>query len=342
MSNPIRRKVQLTGGSTYIISLPKEWIKNVRLTSGSEVLIEIQPDYTLKIIPENKKLEQQVNNKEIEITPETINTAVTEVLSAYLAGYNKIKIKYKNIDIESIRKIIDSAINKALGLEVLEEKANELTLYSVINTTSLTMQEAMEKMMNTTRSMLEDVEKNLIKIDEDSLCSIIDRDNVVDKLFLLVMRQLNQVLLGELSTSQLGLTTLPEALYVVITVKSIERIADHAVLISKNMLNAPKRIMITDQVVNLFSLAKEAYMNAIRGFNKKDKRYINKAITIAIESNRLEEKIRLNITSLTGSPEIYPILDSIKRIRAYSLDIAESTSNIITIRELVNPSKNIT
>ncbi len=340
MGNVIRRKVQVTGGSTFIISLPKEWARNVGLTQGSEVLIDILPDYTLRIIPPYTRLETSIKVKKVEVNPDNINTAIIEILSAYLAGYNVIKVRYKDVDINAVRGIIDSAKSKAIGLEVLEERANELTLYSVINTSSLTMSEALEKMMNTTRSMLEDVERTLIRYDEGILKSIIERDDVVDKLFLLIMRQLNQLLLGELSPSQLGLTALPEALYVVISVKSIERIADHAVLISKNMLKAAKRIIITDQIVNLFSKTRETYVNAIRGFRNMDKRYVNKVLVLVKELKRSEEHVRQNIINLTGFPEMHLILDSIRRIRAYSLDIVESTINIMTIRELVRPKRN--
>jgi len=123
----------------------------------------------------------------------------------------------------------------------------------------------------------------------------------------------------------------------VISVKSIERIADHAVLISKNILEAAKRITITDQIVNLFNKTREAYVYAIRGFRDMNKRHINKVLTLINELQRSEEYIRQNITNLARSPEIYLVLDSMRRIRAYSLDIVESTINMLTIRELNKP-----
>jgi len=334
MSNIIKRRVQVTGGSTFIVSLPKEWVRNVGLTQGSEVLINILPDHTLKIIPSHIKLKTGMKAKEIEVSLDNISIVTIEILSAYLSGYNVIRVKCKDIDVDAVRKIVNFVKNKAIGLEVLEEKSDELTLYSVINTSSLTIREALEKMMNTTKSMLEDVERTLIQYDEKVLWSIIERDDVVDKLFLLIVRQLNQLLLGELSPFQLGLTVLPEALYMAISVKSIERIADHAVLISKNILEAAKRITITDQIVNLFSKTREAYVYAIRGLRDMNKRYVNKFLTLINELQGSEEHIRQNITNLASSPEIYLILDSMRRIRAYSLDIVESTINMLTIREL--------
>ncbi len=330
-----RRKIQLTGGSTYILSLPKEWAKTVGLTHGSEVSIDILPDYTLRVIPPYIKEKVIEKVKKIEISPESMDLGKLESISAYLAGYNTIRIEYKDGDFNSLRKMIEFTKNKAIGLEVLDEEANEITLYSVINTSALTMDKAIDKMMHTTRSMLEDVEKNMVHPDKEILKSIIERDNVVDKLFLLIMRQLNHLLLGELSPSQIGLKVMPELLYVVLSVKSIERIADHAVLISEKLLRTSNKIMITDEIVGMFTKTKEAFINAIKGFKTKNKKYTINVLSLIKELEKEEEKIRQNTVNLTAFPDIHLILDSIRRIRAYSLDIIESTINIITIRELL-------
>lgn len=335
MSRMIRRRIQVTGGSTFIVSLPKEWVKNVGLTPGSEVLIDILPDYSLRIAPSHRKSRREVRVKEIEVGQDNIDSAIIEILSAYLAGYNIIKIRYRDISINALTRIIDKVRSKAIGLEILDEKSNELTLYSIVDTSLLTITEALEKMANTTRSMLEDVERILTRYDEKILISIIERDEVVDKLFLLITRQLNQLLLGELSPSNLGLVALPEALYMIISVKSIERIADHAVLISETILKNNGRTLLPDQIVELFSQTKELYINAIKGLKSLNKKYANNVVALFKELEKLEEKIRHNLINPLGFPEANLILDSIRRIKAYSLDIAESIINMITIREYI-------
>ncbi|ADI32631.1 phosphate signaling complex PhoU family protein [Staphylothermus hellenicus] len=331
--NDMIRRVQITGGSTFIVSLPKEWVKNVGLTPGSEVLIDILPDYSLRIAPLHRRSRRDIRVKEIEVSQDNVDTAIIEILSAYLAGYGIIKIRYKDISYDTLARIIDKVRSKAIGLEILDEKSNELTLYSIVDTSLLTITEALEKMANTTRSMLEDVERILKRYDEKILKSIIERDDVVDKLFLLITRQLNQLLLGELSPSNIGLVALPEALYMIISVKSIERIADHAVQISKNILKNNGRFLLPDQIIELFSKTKDLYIDTIKGLKSLNKKYANKVVTLSKELEKLEEKIRQNLINPLGFPEAYLVLDNIRRIKAYSLDIAESVINIITIRE---------
>ena len=42
------RKLQLTGGSTYIVSLPKGWVEKMGLKKGSKVNISQMDDMTLR------------------------------------------------------------------------------------------------------------------------------------------------------------------------------------------------------------------------------------------------------------------------------------------------------
>jgi phosphate uptake regulator len=43
------RKIQVTGGSTYIISLPKDWVDQMGLKRGSVVSISQKDDMTLTL-----------------------------------------------------------------------------------------------------------------------------------------------------------------------------------------------------------------------------------------------------------------------------------------------------
>jgi phosphate uptake regulator len=57
------RRVQLTGGSSYIITLPKEWINSVHIKKNDPLGMHIQSDGTLLITPkitqEYKRIRRQ-------------------------------------------------------------------------------------------------------------------------------------------------------------------------------------------------------------------------------------------------------------------------------------------
>ena len=58
------RKIQLTGGSTYIVSLPKKWITEHGLEARDQVRIEWRPSGTLRVIADASNI---VRNRLVEI-----------------------------------------------------------------------------------------------------------------------------------------------------------------------------------------------------------------------------------------------------------------------------------
>ena len=50
------RKLQYTGRSSYIVSLPKKWIQDLGLKQGDHVVILRQGNSTLQIAPASKRL----------------------------------------------------------------------------------------------------------------------------------------------------------------------------------------------------------------------------------------------------------------------------------------------
>ena len=62
MKAPLQlRKVQLTGGSTYAVSLPKNWAKAAGIKPGDHVQLIPQPDMSLLIVPGKAKKGEELS-----------------------------------------------------------------------------------------------------------------------------------------------------------------------------------------------------------------------------------------------------------------------------------------
>ena len=66
------RKLQKTGGSTLIVSLPKKWTKEHKLDSGSEVRLLQQPNGTMTIDPGQPDPNKMVSVSYTHLTLPTI------------------------------------------------------------------------------------------------------------------------------------------------------------------------------------------------------------------------------------------------------------------------------
>lgn len=84
------RKVQKTGRSTFIVSLPKAWAEAQGITAGAAVQLEQNPDGSLQVIPKPvaRALMARVDADESQ--------ALRSVISAFIAGAQTIQLEGNN------------------------------------------------------------------------------------------------------------------------------------------------------------------------------------------------------------------------------------------------------
>jgi phosphate uptake regulator len=119
-----KRKVQLTGGSTYIISLPVNWIRDLGIQQGDELFISQLPDRYLVLAPKPKPKDEVysvtikvgLNDKRVDM--------LRLIISYYLVGYDVIKLVFQKKYAANDRKWIKESVRKRLiALEVIEESS---------------------------------------------------------------------------------------------------------------------------------------------------------------------------------------------------------------------------
>ena len=92
-----QRKLQLTGGSTFILSMPKNWVIKNELGKGSSVMLREEDDGSLTIMPPKMERKERQDEAFINISSiDNINAVIRTTISAYLTGYNVLHIKARN------------------------------------------------------------------------------------------------------------------------------------------------------------------------------------------------------------------------------------------------------
>ena len=59
------RRIQMTGGSSYVLTLPKEWVESLDIKKNDPLGVMVQPDGTL-LISKNTSSDQIQRAKELE------------------------------------------------------------------------------------------------------------------------------------------------------------------------------------------------------------------------------------------------------------------------------------
>ncbi|AFA38224.1 looped-hinge helix DNA binding domain, AbrB family [Pyrobaculum oguniense TE7] len=221
------RKVQLTGGATLIVSLPKEWAKRISLAPGDEVLVVTQPDDTLILIP--KKLGKRAG----VVSEMTINQPVdvSEVerlfLTLYIGGAETIIVRFSHSATTLRRQIKEFIRRRIVDMEIVEEASDRLIVQSMISATELAVVDITAKMLRLVANMLNDLTIGLEKDDVAMLRDVIERDDEVDRLYWLMERQLKRAAMSRYVMLELKIDDPRDLVEYVIIAKSIERMADH-------------------------------------------------------------------------------------------------------------------
>ena len=120
------RKIQFTGKSSYIVSLPKQWINELGLKQGDQVRMVRKGSSTLELYP--PKFESRIQKKEdatIEIAEdEKADSLVRKLVSLYFLGFKTINLKLTIIDHNSEKEILekfrDILKNQFFNYEILK------------------------------------------------------------------------------------------------------------------------------------------------------------------------------------------------------------------------------
>ncbi|MFX1558376.1 MAG: PhoU domain-containing protein [Promethearchaeota archaeon] len=325
------RRVQQTGGSSFIVSLPKEWIEKHGIEPKDTIGILSQPDGNLLITPYISS-QDYIKEKVFDVDEIKNSDFLFRLLiGAYIMGYTIIKIKTSREKFESfIRETVEGFINIAIGPEIIEETNQFIMIKDLLNPKEMPFEKTIKRMYILVQGMHEDAVKALEEGNKKLAEKVINRDDQVDKLNWLVERQSHIVLRDIILCQKMGIT-LEDASNFQFISKFLERIGDHAVKIARSVLK------IDYQKINkkLFESITKASKMSLQLLNISLDAWLQKDLILANEniesiSKLIEvcEQIQFHTENSAESVvEIGYIIESIRRAGEYSSDISEIIIN---------------
>ncbi|MDV0445893.1 hypothetical protein MmiAt1_14940 [Methanimicrococcus sp. At1] len=320
------RKVQQTGGSTYIISLPKQWAEKVGITPGARVGVQPQPNGKLLISPEVDS--KPIRKKTIDISNVTGRMLERAIIATYLAGYDIMEFAAPKITAEQ-KKVIRDVCHKLIGPEIIEEQSNFVLVQDILSPNELSVKKAVQRMALITTSMFNDSVIAFCNCDTDLATDVMERDNEVDRLYMVISKQFKAVLCGTGFTDQD--TTIEEYHNYRMVAAPIERIADHAHRIAHMVLMFPPELdeKRTEEITKMADFAMDTFKKSVESVITLNPKMANQVIenqtdmdTFITHFNRayFDKSVDLSFGTMIS---IRTIIDSIGRITDYAANIGE-------------------
>jgi phosphate uptake regulator len=331
------RKLQVTGKSTYIVSLPKKWVDKLKLKAGDKISITEQEDSSLVVVPPSLKKPEEAVEATVRVSPDDEPSSIyRKIVSLYLAGYGAIHVSATGDKLPTLqREMIKNLVRgKLIGTEIMVDSASEMTIQVLLKHPELSVKGALRRMSTLASTMHKDAMLALESFDKKLAESVINTDDEIDRFNIYLMRQLEAAVKNQSLLKEVGLSSSSGCLGYRLVTKSVERVGDHAARIAekvKKLKKAPDKELL-NKISLMSTFSNTLFEESISALFREDYDLAEKVIAekeSKIES--LEDEVSLSALKERFSEDIVNlrlIAGSLRRIAGYSADIAEVVLNL--------------
>jgi phosphate uptake regulator len=321
------RKVQLAGGSTYTVSLPKQWAKEHGIEAGRRLHLAPNDDASLIIRAAPPQGDERTTAR-VAVDGYTENNLRRTVQALYAVGIDEFTLTTADEFSTTQRRTITTTATDLVGLEALEETDTHIVCRNLLNRDTESVRQSVLQLEYVTTWMHRNAVRALVDGDVEQAERVIERDEEADRLFSLVNRHFHRTLTSMQAIEQLGFGR-PTMFDYYTTARQLEQVADHAEKIATIALrvNDPSAVGSIDDLVSLAHQSREIVEDAASVFlggGSVDQAYAAFAAHDEL-LERLEPLDRALHDSATSDAYLLAlVLDSVRRTAEYGGNIAET------------------
>jgi phosphate uptake regulator len=222
------RKLISFGKSSYVVSLPKAWVRHNKLEKGDLIYFNEENDkLTLGISDVNK---EEQRSRIISVDGKSILHLQRELNAAYIENCRE--ISFTGTELKEKSEDLLSLIKELIALEVLEITAKKIVTKDFLSMDKVSIAELVKKVDMIVRSMLQDCSTCF---DEKNAKNISLRDNDVNRISFLLFRIIRYGFRNQSRMMKNFSLEAGDLLNYYWTTYQLESIADEAKRISRGM-----------------------------------------------------------------------------------------------------------
>jgi phosphate uptake regulator len=332
------RKVQRVGYSTLTVSLPRDWVEDVKLKAGDIVSIKREDDGTLKLIPGTEHKREEVKNCIVNADLCTSSHLLTRVITAnYILGHDTIQIvakdELKKHHLDEIR----ATTQRLTGLSIVEQTIKQITLQSFVDPTRFPIYGLVRRLHIIISSMLDVSLKALVERRPELALEVQHMEEESDRIYWLIVRQLLLAIRDRSVGTKIGIESPIHIAGNRVVAKTLEEMADCAENIATEVLVLKDRDISSEAILNdIAKYGKEVVKiseQTIKALLTGDISLSNDSVEMVEASESDERKLTQKVLSYVKDPTIAVslriIVWNLGQIAKYCRMIGEVTINRI-------------
>lgn len=266
------RKLQLVGRASFSVTLPPNWIKENKLKPSNQITITQEKDGSLRlvpgVIPEPKEFKITIDADRCK-EPGILRRLI---IGGYIRGCDLIEVVSKHGIMKDHKGEIQYAVDALLGLGIIESTSNHIKIQSLIDHSKFPIRPLLRRLCGLASSMHKDAIQALKDKDLSLAADITHRENEVNKVYWLAIRQLEAATYDKSLLKKVGLEGERDPTYYWAVTVRTKSTADSAADIAKYLLALGKKGISSaglQKVIQLGKLAHEINSDACEAFFKE-------------------------------------------------------------------------
>ena len=231
------RKLQLTGGSTFTVSLPKPWVVKNNLLPRDSIRVDWRPSGALRITPLNV---EDHTMSQARFNHETLpqKSLHDHLMGAYISGADLIVVDFSPAHKQKLQAEVRHFLRSTRGFEIIDETEKNIALKCLFKAGDMPLHASLNRMYLQLTSLIRDISSLFEGGDIDFIADAHEREAEVDALLYLIERQARILLDSHLVATRLKLSRVQGLEYANLA-RALERMMDHAYKISALILEDP-------------------------------------------------------------------------------------------------------
>ena len=268
------RKLIKFGKNSFVMTIPKDWIRENKLTNKNVLFVEEKDNDLVVSLKEGPEKKDTI--KIIDIQNKPIGMIRAEIISGYLSNYNIVEIHGK--DLREKAQEIKNILHNLVGVEIIEQTGNRMVAKDLLDIKEVSIQNMIRRIDLLVRGMMEDSISHLDKTHciKCGMCESIDqRDGDVNRMHYLARRVIKSALSDPRLARFFNISNVNLlASYVIIS--SLEKVGDQI----KRVTRCYKSFTISKKAIKELQ---EIYQKLFEEYKRVMKAYYKKEILVSYQ-----------------------------------------------------------
>ena len=334
-----QRRLQLTGGATYTVSLPKEWVISHGLEAKDSISIEQLAGGDLRLSPAHRgPTPKRIVVLRLDTLPQ--GSLMEHLVACYLAGADRIELRSDDGLERSHRRLLRDFAQGTRGMEITVEDDHHAELIGLLNAAELPFRVSLNRMYLLTTGLVRDAIETLDGGDAIVLDDIEEREREIDALRLLIERQVALCLDTPHIEQALAVSRRQASQYGMLA-RALERMGDHAWMLAQLVRDADVRPRFDANEYPLAAGAEwqDALKTLLHHLSRPDPIPVTEARRRLERAARaLEEHENGLWASTRQAPKLlfeFRISEGLRRLCRYALDFSETLVNLHVLGKVI-------